>query len=204
MKVLPRTRFRIPSATLSPSTVFLGSPVMRLPCFRHLSWRDEEGFSSCSICPCHRAVPTTPPECHVASVSPRHAMLPSPRSRGLGLRIFILFRGHLWVYFRYGPVTRSPSLRWLCRSASSASLSFADTTQAKGLLTFAPVGLSPTEHVCFFWTHCLAKILYVLKIARFPVATDVPSGLSLHPPSAKILSRGNPPAPCTYIYIYKG
>src|SRR5580704_8503416 len=32
-----------------------------------------------------------------------------------------LFRGHLWVYFRYGPVTRSPSLRWLCRSASSAS-----------------------------------------------------------------------------------
>ncbi len=130
MKVLPRTRFRIPSATLSPSTVFLGSPVMRLPCFRHLSWRDEEGFSSCSICPCHRTVPTTPPECHVASVSPRHAMLPSPRSRGLGLRIFILFRGHLWVYFRYGPVTRSPSLRWLCRSASSASLSFADTTQA--------------------------------------------------------------------------
>ncbi len=52
-----------------------------------LSWRDEEGFSSCSTCPCHRAVPTTPPECHVASVSPRHAMLPSPRRRGLGLRI---------------------------------------------------------------------------------------------------------------------
>src|SRR6266568_6784245 len=73
-----------------------------------LSWRDEEGFSSCSTCPCHRAIPTTPPECHVASVSPRHAMLPSPRSRGLGLRIFILFRGHLWVYFRYGPVTHSP------------------------------------------------------------------------------------------------
>jgi hypothetical protein len=30
---------------------------------------------------------TTPPECHVASVSPRHAVLPSPRRRGLGLRI---------------------------------------------------------------------------------------------------------------------
>jgi hypothetical protein len=40
---------------------------------------------------------------------------------------------------------------------------------------------------------CFAKILYALKIARFPVATDVPSGLSLHPPSAKILSRGEPP-----------
>jgi hypothetical protein len=27
-----------------------------------ISWRDEEGFSSCSACPCHRAVATTPPE----------------------------------------------------------------------------------------------------------------------------------------------
>src|SRR5258708_31519400 len=51
MKVLPRTRFRIPSATLSPSTVFLGSPVMRLPCFRHLSWRGEEGMLRSSVCP---------------------------------------------------------------------------------------------------------------------------------------------------------
>src|SRR6516225_6622493 len=73
----------------------------------------EEGFSSCSTCPCHRAVPTTPPECHVVSVSPRRAMLPSPRDRGLGFRILVLFRGHLWVHFRYGPVTCSPSLRWL-------------------------------------------------------------------------------------------
>ena len=27
-----------------------------------ISRRDEEGFSSCLACPCHRAVPTTPPE----------------------------------------------------------------------------------------------------------------------------------------------
>jgi len=46
---------------------------------------------------------------------------------------------------------------------------------------------------------CFAKILYALKIARFPVATDVPSGLSLHLPSAKILSRGEPRA--VYLYI---
>ena len=25
------------------------------------------------------------------------------------------FRGHTCVHFRYGPMTRSPSLRWLCR-----------------------------------------------------------------------------------------
>jgi hypothetical protein len=172
---------------------------MRFPCFRHLSWRDEEGFSSCSICPCHRAVPTTPPECHVASVSPRHAMLPSPRSRGLGLRIFILFRGHLWVYFRYGPVTRSPSLRWLCRSASSASLFSADTTQAKGRLTFAPVGLPPTEHVCFFWTHCFAKIPCALKIVRFPATMAASSRSSLHPRTPRIC----PGEPERYTCIYK-
>ncbi len=39
-----------------------------------------------------------------------------------------------------------------------ALLSSADATQAKGLLAFTPVGLPPTEHVCFFWTHSLAKI----------------------------------------------
>jgi hypothetical protein len=132
--------------------LFAPPPPSRLPPFsclasytvsmlRHFSWRDEEGFSSCSICPYYRAVPTTPPKWHAASVSPRHVMLPSPRKRGLGLRILVLFRGHLWVYFRYGPVARSPSLGWLCRSASSASLSSADATQAKGLLTLFPVGL---------------------------------------------------------------
>src|SRR5258708_30538638 len=105
MKVLPRTRFRIPSATLSPSTVFLGSPVMRFPCFRHLSWRDEEGFSSCSIFSFHPAVPTTPPECHVASGRPRPSMLPSPPNRGLRLPIFFFFFGPLLVFFFFVPLT---------------------------------------------------------------------------------------------------
>jgi len=57
-------------------------------------------------CPYHPA-----PECHVASVSsaPCHAAF-APK-QGLGLRILVLFRGHLWVHFRYGPVTCSPSLK---------------------------------------------------------------------------------------------
>ena len=38
----------------------------------------EDGFSSCSACSCHRAVPNTPPECLIASVSLRQFMLPSP------------------------------------------------------------------------------------------------------------------------------
>jgi hypothetical protein len=32
-------------------------------------------------------------------------------------------------------------------------VSSTDATQAKGLLTFTPVGLPPTEHVCLSWTH---------------------------------------------------
>ena len=48
---------------------------------------------------------------------------------------------------------------------------------------------------------CFAKILYALKIARFPVATDVPSGLSLHPSSAKILSRGELNPRAVYLSI---
>jgi hypothetical protein len=44
----------------------------------------------------------------------RRPMLPSPPKQGLGLRVD-LFRGYFCVHFRYGPVTRSPSLRWLCR-----------------------------------------------------------------------------------------
>jgi len=56
------------AVTLSPSTDFLVSPVIRLPA-PSISRRDEEGFSSCLAHPCHRAAATTPPECPTASVS---------------------------------------------------------------------------------------------------------------------------------------
>src|SRR5208282_1573496 len=40
-----------------------------------ISRRDEEGFSSCSACPCHRAVASTPPRsrCRVSQISAPHA-----------------------------------------------------------------------------------------------------------------------------------
>src|SRR5258706_10007205 len=76
-------------------------------------------------------------------------MLPSPHMSGLGLRISVFCRGHHWVHSRCGPVTRSPSRGWLCRSASSVSFPHStDTTHATGLLTIAPEGLAPTEHAC--------------------------------------------------------
>src|SRR4030042_129890 len=41
-----------------------------------ISARGEEGFSSCSVSPCHRAVATTPPECTAAPASMRQPILP--------------------------------------------------------------------------------------------------------------------------------
>src|SRR5579859_5287749 len=115
-----------------------------------------DGFSSCSTCPCHRAAPTTPPECRDVLVSPRHAMLPSPDTRGLGLRSFILSR----------PPVGSLSLRpgdslTIPRMALSVGfirfVSSTDATQATGLLTLALVGLTPTEHASLRWTTLRSK-----------------------------------------------
>ena len=66
-----------------------------------LSRRDEDGFSSCSTRPGHRAVAPTPPECPVASASLRRVMRPSPSGCGLGLRGFSFS----------GPPLRSLALR---------------------------------------------------------------------------------------------
>src|SRR5256714_14333901 len=57
-----------------------------------ISRRDEEGFSSCSACPCHRAVASTPPRRTAVSVSVRLLMLPSPFGGRLGPRGYF-FRG---------------------------------------------------------------------------------------------------------------
>jgi hypothetical protein len=120
----PRTLLRFtatmgPSATLSSSTDFLGSPVIRFAA-PPISRRDEEGFSSCLAHPCHRAAANTPPECLTASVSCGDPCCLRPFGAGSAPGVFG-FRGHLCVHFRCGPMTRSPSQRWLCRSASFAS-----------------------------------------------------------------------------------
>jgi len=51
-----------------------------------ISPRDEEGFSSFSVCPCHRAVASTPPWWTTVSVSVQLFMLPSPCLWRLGPR----------------------------------------------------------------------------------------------------------------------
>ena len=103
------------------------------------------------MCPGHRAVARAPPEHLVASVSLRRSVLPSPQHGGFGLWS-CRFRGHLCVHFRYGPTTRSPSRRWLCRSTSCASFPLHLRSKLRGL-TFVPMGLPPTEHICLVWTY---------------------------------------------------
>src|SRR6266849_6934885 len=84
-------------------------------------------------------------------------MLPSPRSRGLGLRTHIFSRPPL------GSLTLRPgdSLT-IPKMASSVGfirfVSSPDATQATKVLTLPPVGLTPTEHASLTWTHCLANI----------------------------------------------
>jgi hypothetical protein len=106
---------------------------------------DEEGFSSCLTCPSHRAVANAPPERLAASVSLRRSMLPSPPNRGFGLWIPD-FRGHLCIYFRYGPMTRSPSHGWLCRSTPCTSFPPRMRSQLQDS-DFYPGGPIPTEHI---------------------------------------------------------
>ena len=59
------------------------------------------------------------------SVSPRQSVCDDPcclrPEAGGSASRSIVFRGHLWVYLRCGPVTRLPSRGWLCQSASSVS-----------------------------------------------------------------------------------
>ncbi len=131
-----------PTATVSPSADFPGDTGYTTDLAPPISRWDEDGFSSCSAHPCHRAAPTTPPERIDASVRIRRSVLPSLEQRKLGLRRS-LCRGHLWVHLRCGPVTRSPSRRWLCQSASEHLVSLLSATQATGLLTLALAGLTP-------------------------------------------------------------
>jgi hypothetical protein len=109
----------------------------------------------------HALVPvlplTTPPEWQAASSARALSCCLRPEREGSASGI-ILYRGHHWVHLRCGPVTRSPSRGWLCRSASSVSFPPRMRPKLRRFLTFPPVGLSPTEHASLSWTHCLANI----------------------------------------------
>ena len=79
----------------------------------------------------------------ISQIATVHAAFALPmRARLLGMR----FRGHLCVHFRYGPMTRSPSLKMALSIDFRVSVSLRSAIQATRLLTITSVGLSPTEH----------------------------------------------------------
>jgi hypothetical protein len=95
---------------------------------------------------------TTPPECDVASVSLRRNMLPSLRTRELGLRNYIVSRPPL------GSLALRPddSLTIQLMALSVGFIRFVsstDATQVTELLTFALMGLIPIKHASLSWTH---------------------------------------------------
>src|ERR1700733_6942940 len=107
----PRTLLRFiattdPAATFSSSADFPVSPVIRPTLLR----RFRAGTRRASPVAQHVLVTVLSLSPRrggdAASVRFRHPMLPSPYGSRLGPRIFA-FRGHIYVYCRYGPATRS-------------------------------------------------------------------------------------------------
>ena len=109
-----------------------------------ISRRDEEGFSSCSVCPCHRAVASTPPKCwsRIDQVSAPHAAF----ALRLGARPSgpLIFEATFAFHCCYGPVNRRlPPGDVVDRLQS---LGFPPPCYPNyGVLIFAPAGLSPAE-----------------------------------------------------------
>ena len=117
-----------------------------------ISRRDEEGFSSCLACPCHRAVASTPPRqrCRIGQISAPHAAF------ALRLRARPSVSLTFEATFTFTVVTA----RWLVISPrETLSIGFRvlvslhPAIQTTGLLTLAPAGLSPAEHTSLHWTH---------------------------------------------------
>src|SRR3982751_6119732 len=79
-------------------------------------------------------------------------MLPSPDHSGLGLP-GNFSRGHRWVHFRCGPVTRSPSQGRLCRLASSTSFPPRMQPKLRGSDSCPGGTHLPLNTPAFRWSH---------------------------------------------------
>ena len=108
----PRTLLRFsattsPTDTVSPSATFPVCRLYDLPCSIDFAMGRGRFLQLLSM-PLSPCCPYCPAEVSRRFSQLRRSMLPSPKERGLGLQIQD-FRGHLWVYLHYGPVTCSPS-----------------------------------------------------------------------------------------------
>ena len=165
-----------PSDSLSPSadfpvsgyTAYLAPPISR---------RDEDGFSSCSARPCHRAVATTPPEWPVEARGGRACSL-RPQLAGSASGT-CSFRGHLCVHSRCGPVTRSPSRRWLCRWASLIRFPSWLPSKLRGFWFF-PRWVCLPLNVLAFWPYKLTKPEHNSELRSLTPVFDGQSGSATH------------------------
>src|SRR5208283_4927027 len=155
----PSLHGRYPASTLlrthpSPSRLRSTSRLSRLydrPAPAISRW-DEEGFSSCSACPCHRAVASTPPKCwsRIDQISAPHAAFALRLgARPSGLRIFEATFAFTFITARRLVVSPRETLSIGFRVLVSRH----PAIQTTGLLTPAPAGLSPAKHGSLRWTH---------------------------------------------------
>ena len=142
-----------PSATLSPSAPFPECSGYRAYLAPPLSQRDEEGFSSCSTRPCHRAVASHPARVlrRISQAATLHtAFALRLRARPLGLRTFEATMRSLSLR----PDDSLPTPRVELPMGFGVLVSRHPAIHATRLLTLASVGLpTPTERASLFWTH---------------------------------------------------
>jgi hypothetical protein len=141
-----------PSATLSSSADFPGSPVIRPTWLRSLLGGTRRAS------PVARRVLVT-----VLSLPPRRSAssLRPDCADACGLRPPVVgsasrashFRGHLCVHSRYGPVTRSPPSRWLCRWASGHRFRSSLPSWLRGFWLLPRRDSFPAERASLRWTH---------------------------------------------------
>src|SRR5215813_12790919 len=163
-----------PPARLRSTSRF--SRLYDLPCSGGFLGR--EGFTNHSMCPCHRAVASTPPKWvvpHRSDFGIPCCLRPTVASSARGS---LHFRGHICVYCRYGPVTRDLPKETL----SMGFQDFGDfghprhpAIRTTGLLTFALAGLSPAEHTSVYWSQHTD-----MTLSRHPALTP-------HPPVARLV-----------------
>jgi hypothetical protein len=132
----PRTLLRFnattsPSATLSSSADFPVLPVIRPTQLPRISPRDEEGFSSCLLCPCRRAVANHPagvtrPVNRLATDHAAFALTVAGSASGTSH-----FRGH-HAFTTLRPGDSHPSQGWACQWASGHSVSLLPAIQLRG------------------------------------------------------------------------
>ena len=156
-----------------------------------VSRRDEEGFSSGSTCPGHRAVAPTPPEGPAASAALRRSLLPSPSSWGLGLRGYSLSGPPLRsLTLRPGD---SPAIPKMTVSMGFRSFGFPPACHPSyGASALTPAGLTPAEPISLTWTHN--------RTGRFPASGSRtrPHAFAHGKVFGRSLKRTRPSTSCRY------